>query len=82
MSQTLAADIEPVTRPKISFAGVNKFYGNNRSGAATMLALDDFSLGIAPEESQRGPRSRCRFIASGTQRPRPRAANPWSRCRA
>ena len=50
MSQTLAAAIEPATRPKISFAGVNKFYGNNRSGAATTLALDDFSLDIAPEE--------------------------------
>ena len=50
MSQTLAADIEPATRPKISFAGVNKFYGNNRSGAATTLALDDFSLDIAPNE--------------------------------
>ena len=50
MSQTLAARIDPVTRPKISFASVNKFYGNNRSGMATTLALDDFSLDIAPQE--------------------------------
>ena len=44
MPQTVAADIETDTRPKISFADVNKFYGNNRAGAATTLALDDFSL--------------------------------------
>ena len=50
MSQTLAADIEPAPRPKISFAGVNKFYGDNRARVATTLALDDFSLDIAPEE--------------------------------
>ena len=50
MSQTLAAGIAPATRPKISFAGVNKFYGNNRAKAATTLALDDFDLDIAPEE--------------------------------
>ena len=50
MSPTLAARIDPVTRPKISFASVNKFYGHHRSGAATTLALDDFSLDIAPEE--------------------------------
>ena len=50
MLQTLAADIEPATRPKISFAGVNKFYGDNRGRVATTLALDDFSLDIAPEE--------------------------------
>ena len=34
MSQTVAADIEPATHPKISFAGAHKFYGNNRAGAA------------------------------------------------
>ena len=50
MSQTLAAGIAPSTRPKISFAGVNKFYGDHRARAATTLALDDFSLDIAPEE--------------------------------
>ena len=54
MSQTLAAGIgigiAPATRPKISFAGVNKFYGDHRARAATTLALDDFSLDIAPEE--------------------------------
>lgn len=27
MVPTLAADTEPATRPKISFVGVNKFYG-------------------------------------------------------
>ena len=50
MSQTLAAGIAHATRPKISFAGVNKFYGNNRARAATTLALDNFDLDIAPEE--------------------------------
>ena len=50
MSQILAADMKPAIRRKISYVGVNKFYGNNRSGAATTLALDDFSLDIAPEE--------------------------------
>ena len=45
----LATDIEPLIRPKISFVGVNKFYGNNRAGAETTLALDDFSLDIAPQ---------------------------------
>ena len=50
MSQTLAADIEPAPRPKISFAGVNKFYGDNRARVATTLALENFSLDIAPEE--------------------------------
>ena len=56
MSQTLATEIgigidkTPATRPKISFAGVNKFYGDHRARAATTLALDDFSLDIAPEE--------------------------------
>ena len=50
MPQTLAAGIAPATRPKISFAGVNKFYGSNRARAAATLALDDFDLDIAPEE--------------------------------
>ena len=50
MLQTLAADIEPATRPKISFAGVNKFYGDNRGRVATTLALDNFSLDIKPQE--------------------------------
>ena len=50
MSQTITAAIAPATRPKISFAGVNKFYGDNRARTATTLALDDFDLDIAPEE--------------------------------
>ena len=50
MSQTLAADIEPATCPKISFASVHKFYGDKRTRAATTLALDNFSLDIKPEE--------------------------------
>ena len=50
MLQILAAGIEPIIRPKISFVGVNKFYGNTRAGVETTLALDDFSLDIAPEE--------------------------------
>ena len=41
---------QPVNRTKISFVSVNKFYGSNRAGAATTLALDNFSLDIAPEE--------------------------------
>ena len=49
MSQTITAAI-PATRPKISFAGVNKVYGDNRARTATTLALDDFDLDIAPEE--------------------------------
>ena len=50
MSQTPAAGIEPATRPKISFAGVNKFYGDKSTRSATTLALNDFSLDIKPEE--------------------------------
>ena len=54
MSQTITAAIAPATAPttwpKISFAGVNKFYGDNRARTATTLALDDFDLDIAPEE--------------------------------
>ena len=50
MSQMLAAGIGPTTRPKISFAGVNKLYGDNRARVATTLALHDFDLDIAPEE--------------------------------
>ena len=54
MSQTITAAIapatSPTTRPKLSFAGVNKFYGDNRARTATTLALDDFDLDIAPEE--------------------------------
>ena len=36
--------------PKVSFAGVNKFYGSSRAQGATTLALQDFDLDIAPEE--------------------------------
>lgn len=50
MAPTLAADTEPATRPKISFVGVNKFYGDHRARTATTLALDNFSLDIASEE--------------------------------
>ena len=50
MLPPLAADIESATRPKISFVGVNKFYGDKRARVATTLALDDFSLDIKPQE--------------------------------
>ena len=36
--------------PKISFAGVNKFYDDHRTRTATTLALGDFSLDMAPNE--------------------------------
>ena len=54
MLQTLTADIESATatasRPKISFVGVNKFYGDKRARVATTLALDNFNLDIQPQE--------------------------------
>jgi|GEM_PF-4522660 len=50
MSQTLAADIDPAIPPKICFARVNNFHGNNRLRSATTLAFDDFRFAIAPEE--------------------------------
>lgn len=46
MLQTPAADAEPATRPKISFAGVNKFFGDKRTRAATTPTLDDSRLDI------------------------------------
>lgn len=50
MLQTLVTGTAPAIHPKISFVGVNKFYGDQRTRAATTLALDNFSLDIAPEE--------------------------------
>ncbi len=37
-------------RCKVSFSGVNKFYGNRNAKGATTLALQDFNLDIAPQE--------------------------------
>ena len=49
MPQNLSGAL-PARSPKISFAGVNKFYASNRARVATTLALDDFDLDIAPQE--------------------------------
>ncbi len=49
MSQPAIAD--PVSqRCKVSFSGVNKFYGNRNAKGATTLALQDLDLDIAPQE--------------------------------
>ena len=50
MDQEPIASAAHAAPAKISFAGVNKFYGDKRTRAATTLALDDFSLDIKPEE--------------------------------